>query len=296
VNLDTKEHTASVMQIPRDTLVNINVPTNKANAAYASYVAAAVKAGSNNAHKTAMEQYKSLLEKSLCVEIHHAAVVNLDSFITIVDMFGGVDIYIPEAMHYEDPEQDLFINIGAGQQHLDGYNSMCYVRFRSGLVQADLGRVNAQKIFMTAFLQKVKNSLSLTNLGLITEVANTIFRNVVTDMTVSDLIFYGKALLNIDLSSIDMMTLPGNIETNSSYFILNRAAVLETVNEHFNIYTKKITDSIFDRNRIFCDGADINICNIYYGDADNIFDGVHNAEDINNDSIYIPRLPEETEE
>jgi len=242
-----------------------------------------------------MEQYKSLLEKSLCVEIHHAAVVNLDAFITIVDMFGGVDIYIPEAMHYEDPAQDLYINIGAGQQHLDGYNSMCYVRFRSGLVQADLGRVNAQKIFMTAFLQKVKNSLSLTNLGLITEVANTIFRNVVTDMTVSDLIFYGKALLNIDLSSIDMMTLPGNIEQNSSYFILNRAAVLQTINEHFNIYTKEITDSIFDRNRIFCDGADINICNIYYGDAENIFDGVYNAEDINNDSIYIPRLPEETE-
>lgn len=291
VNLDTTTNEVTIMQIPRDTLVNINVPTNKANAVYSSYVGAASKAGSKNAYKSAMEQYTALLEKNLCIEIHHSAVINLDSFVTIVDLFEGVDIYIPEDMEYEDPEQDLYIHIPAGQQHFDGYNAMCFVRFRSGYVQADLGRVNAQKIFMTAFFQKVKNSLNLSNIGLITQVANTIYRNVVTDMSVSDIIFYGKTMLGMDLGSISMLTMPGNIEEKSAYYVMNRAAVLQTINEHFNIYTKSITDSIFDRNRIFCDGADINICNIYYADADDVLDGIYNAEDINNDSIYIPRVP-----
>ncbi len=291
INMDTVKDDVTIMQIPRDTLVNINVPTNKANAAYSSYVAAAVNAGNKNAHKTAMDQYKTLLEKNLCIEIHHAAVINLDAFVTIVDLFEGVDLYIPEAMEYEDPAQDLYINIPAGQQHLDGYNSMCFVRFRSGFAQADLGRVNAQKIFMTAFLQKVKSKLNLTNLSLLNQVANTIYRNVVTDMSVSDIIYYGKELLGMDLGSIVMLTLPGNIETGSAYYVINREAVLNTINEHFNIYTKNITDSIFDRNLIFCDSKNENICNIYYADAEYGTGDVYNAEEISSGSIHIPRVP-----
>lgn len=294
VNLDTANKKLSLMQIPRDTLVNVNVPTNKANAVYATYVGTAIKQGSKNPHLSALDQYRTLLEKNLCLEIHHAAVVNLDSFVTIVDMFGGVDINIPEEMEYEDPEQDLYIHIPAGLQHLDGYNSMCFVRYRSGYVQADLGRVNAQKIFMTAFFQKVKSQLSLTNLGLLTDVANTIFRNVVTDMSVSDIIFYGKALLGIDLGSIQMLTIPGNmgkdIAMDTDFYVINRAAVLKVINDYFNIYKKDITDSIFDKNRIFCDGNDINICNVYYGDANTVLDGIYSGDDINSGSIHIPQL------
>lgn len=295
VNLDTANKKISVMQIPRDTLVNINIPTNKANAVYATYVASASKAGSKNPHLTAMEQYRTLLEKNLCLEIHHSMVVNLDAFVTIVDLFGGVDLYIPEAMQYEDPAQDLYIDIPAGMQHLDGYNSMCFVRFRSGFVQADLGRVNAQKIFMAAFFQKVKNSMSLSNLGLITDIANTIFRNVVTDMSVSDIIFYGKALLNTDIGSLNMMTLPGNMGNDAAmkcdFYVVNRAAALEIINGYFNIYKKDISDSIFDKNRMFCDTNDANILAVYYGDPESVLDGIYNGEDVNNESIYIPRVP-----
>jgi len=288
VNMDTVSNTISIMQIPRDTLVNINIPTNKVNAAYSTYVSSAYKAGSENTHLTAAASYEALFEKNLCINIHHSVVVNLEAFITIVDLFGGVDLYVAEAMEYSDPEQNLYISIGKGYQHLDGYNSMCFVRYRSGYVQADLGRVNAQKIFLTAFFQKVKNSVSITNLGLITEVANTIFQNVVTDMTISDMIFYGKALLGMDLNAIDMMTLPGNIEDYSSYYVMNRAAALDIVNQHFNIYRADISDLIFDRNHIFCDDTNKNISNIYYGSSEYVLDGVYNAEDINNESIYIP--------
>lgn len=293
VNLDTKNNQISVMQIPRDTLVNINVPTNKVNAAYSSYYSSAYKDGDKDPYLSAAEHYATLYEQNLCINIHHTVVVNLAGFVNIVDLFGGVDVYVPESMYYSDPEQNLYINIGAGQQHLDGYNAMCFVRYRSGYVQADLGRVNAQKIFLTAFFQKVKNSISLTNLGMLTDVANEVFKNIHTDMSVSDMIFYAKQLLNINLDSISMMTLPGNAadyEYGGSYYVMNRAATLEVINKYFNIYQTEISDSIFDRNAIFCITSSTNICNIYYAAADAVLDGVYNAEDIDSESIYIPYL------
>ncbi len=290
VNLNTADGTISIMQIPRDTLANIGTITNKVNEAYSRCVSNAYRAGESNTHLTALGEYISLFEKNLCIEIHHGVVVNLAAFIEIVDLFGGVDVYVPQGMYYEDPEQDLYISIGAGMQHLDGYNAMGFVRFRSDFVQADLGRVNCQKIFMTAFLQKVKNSVSITNLGLISDVANTIFENVVTDMTVSDIIFYGKALLGIDLANVTMLTVPGNLDMWSGYYVLNKAATLEAINTYFNIYSKEITESIFDKNHIFCDDTRASISNIYYGSAEEVLDGVYNAEDIDNESIYIPRV------
>ncbi len=290
VNLNTKAKTVSVMQIPRDTLANLGTITNKVNEAYSSYVGKAYRAGAENTHLSALEEYISLFEKNLCIEIHHGVVVNLEAFVEIVDLFDGVDVYVPKAMYYSDPEQDLYINIGEGMQHLDGYNAMGFVRYRSGYVQADLGRVNAQKIFMTAFLQKVKSSVSLTNLGLISDVANAIFENVVTDMTVSDIIFYGKALLGMDLGSINMLTIPGNIDMWSSYYVINKAATLNAINQYFNIYGNAITASIFDKNHIFTDDNRTSVSNIYYGAADDVLDGVYNAEDIDNESIYIPNV------
>ncbi|MBE6599318.1 MAG: LytR family transcriptional regulator [Ruminococcaceae bacterium] len=290
VNMDTVNKSVSVMQIPRDTLVNIGVPTNKVNAAYSTYVGNAYRSGAENTHLAALEEYISLFEKNLCIEIHHGAVVNLEAFITIVDLFGGVDVYVPRGMYYNDPEQNLYISIGSGMQHLDGYNSMCFVRFRSDYVQADLGRVNAQKIFMTAFLEKVKNSVSLTNLGLISDVANAVFENVVTDMTVSDIIYYGKALIGMELGNVNMLTLPGNLDMWSSYYVMNKAAALDAVNRYFNIYKKTIPESIFDKSHVFCDDSSTSISNIYYGSAEDVLDGVYNAEEIDNESIYIPNI------
>lgn len=293
VNLDTKNNQISIMQIPRDTLVNVNVPTNKVNAAYSSYFSSAYKDGDEDPYLSAAEHYAALYEQNLCINIHHTVVVNLAGFVNIVNLFGGVDVYVPEAMYYSDPEQDLYINIGVGQQHLDGYNAMCFVRYRSGYVQADLGRVNAQKIFLTAFFRTVKNSISLTNIGMLTDVANEVFKNVHTDMSVSDMIFYAKQLLSVNLDAIHMMTLPGNAadyEYGGSYYVMNRAAALEVINEYFNIYQTAISDSIFDRNTVFCITSSTSICNTYYAAADAVLDGVYNAEDIDSESIYIPHL------
>ena len=293
VNCDTLNGDVTVMQLPRDTCVE-NFVTNKINAAYSTYYNAALK----EAHKDdsvdpylmAMDDLATLLEQNLCIQIHHTAVLNLDGLVNIVNALGGVELYVPQNMYYTDPEQDLYIDLKEGYQTLDGEQAEDFVRFRSGYMQADLGRVNAQKIFMTALLQKLKSSFSLANTSTLTKVAEEVFRNLHTDLKVSDILFYAKFLMKVDLGAMNMLTIPGNAVYDSkghSYYVINRAATRDVINRYYNIYDTEIADSIFDRNTTFC-LDDYLLEPYYYADAETVMDEMYNGQEVNDNSIEIP--------
>ncbi len=294
INCNTQDNSISVMQIPRDTLVTIGVLTNKANAAYSTFVGQAYRDGEKNHYVAAVQKFAEMLEQSLCINIHHTAVIKLSGFKNIVNALGGVDIYVPNDMFYEDPEQELYINIPKGYHHFDGYQAECFVRFRSGFLQADLGRVNAQKIFMTAMFNKLKSTIKSVDVATLTSLVNHAVKNVSTDMSVSDIMYYAKFLLNVGLDNVNMLTIPGNIADD--YYVINRAATLNAINQYFNIYEKSIPATIFDRDLTFC-FADLQyISNVYYAPASNVLDGVYNAEVIDKNSIHIPTKPAAGEE
>jgi len=294
INCNTQDNSISVMQIPRDTLVTIGVETNKANAAYSTFVGQAYRAGAEDCYVTAVQKFAEMLEQSLCINIHHTVMLKLSGFQNIVNALDGVDIYVPNDMYYEDPEQELYIGIPKGYHHFDGYQAECFVRFRSGYLQADLGRVNAQKIFLTAMFNKVKSTIKAVDVSTLTQLINQVLKNVHTDMSASDIMYYAKFLLNVGLNNINMLTIPGNI--SDAYYVINRSATLRAINNYFNIYEKEIPSSIFDRNLTFC-FADLQyICDVYYAPASTVMDGVYNADNIDKDSIYIPVKPAETEE
>ncbi len=284
INVNENKGTITVMQIPRDTYVD-DFATNKVNAAYSTYYGMALKEGAKDPYLAAVQSYAELLEQNLCINIHHAAVLNLDGLINIVDILGGVELYVPQRMYYSDPEQGLYIDLQEGWQTLDGKNAENFVRFRSGYVQQDLGRINAQKIFLTALFEKVKASISISNTAKLTQVAGEIFNNLHTDMTASDIMYYGKFVLGVDLANLNMTTIPGNVP--QSHYVINRKATLAIINEYFNIYSTEIGDAIFDRNGVFCPASTAGT-NAYYAEADNTLDEMHNGQDISDDSIYIP--------
>ena len=86
------------------------------------------------------------------IAIHYYAVLEDKGVARIVDAMGGVDMYVPIDMNYEDPDQGLYIHLQAGQQRLNGDQAMQYLRFRSGYNNADLGRIDAQQGFLKAVL------------------------------------------------------------------------------------------------------------------------------------------------
>ena len=119
--------------------------------------------------------------------IHDYAYVNTKGFRDIVGLFGGVDLEVPIRMKYDDPEQDLYIDLQPGYQHLNAEQAEGFVRFRQGYDEngefqnyGEQLRKENQNKFIEAFF---KQHVTLKNLGKVDELTNLVSKNVRTSVT-----------------------------------------------------------------------------------------------------------------
>ena len=115
--------------------------------------------------------------------------INTYGFIRLVDMFGGVKVYVPVRMLYDDPLQNLHINLSKGTQVLNGTQAEGFVRFRESnegvgnKVYAD--RTANQVAFLKAFYEQHGK---LSNIGKIPELISLLKKNVVHSVGVGDVL------------------------------------------------------------------------------------------------------------
>ena len=230
--LNTKDHTAAILSIPRDTLIDSSMTVPKINGAY-SYVGKGEK-GINN--------LKSHLANLLGFEVDGYALVNLDAFVELVDLVGGVEFDVPMRMYYTDASQDLYIDLQPGKQLLDGEHAMQLVRFRKGYASQDIQRTQVQQQFLRALAKKC---LQVVNLAKIGEMADIFAANVTTDLSVGNIAYFGQELLKCDFDQMFTHTLEGEGVTMDglSYYALYLNSALEVINDQFNPYETDITEA-----------------------------------------------------
>lgn len=175
VRVDPTTNTATMVSIPRDTMIDIDgYGTNKFNAAY-NYGGAA----------GAIREASQLLG----VDISHYAEVNFEELKSLVDAVGGVDIVVDELV--DDPDADGTsahpewprVIIEEGEQHLDGNQALVFARSRA-YVDGDFTRTANQRKLIMAIVNKVL-ALPVTDLpGVIQSAASA----VTTDLSVNDII------------------------------------------------------------------------------------------------------------
>lgn len=219
----------SIMSIPRDTITNTNRANKKINASY-------VFGGKD------MRALCEAVEGVTGIYPDKYALVTVDGFVDMIDAIGGVEVDVPIDMVYNDPTQDLKINIKKGLQTLDGYDSMGFMRYRATYAEGDIGRIKMQHTFVDAVIKKM---LTPATFAKVPEIAEIIHDNVETDMTLGNEIWLGKQLLTMNLEQDVMMTtLPGYAHyfESLSYYFPDEAAILEMVNENFNPYTVPIEE------------------------------------------------------
>jgi len=244
VSFDTQNGAAAVAQIPRDTYCN----GGKINALYAKYLAAAKRNGDPDTSTSAMESLCETISLSLAVRIDHWVLCDLSAFRSLVDEIGGVRVAVPCDMQYEDPAQALIIDLKKGEQILNGTQAEQFVRFRSGYVRGDLGRIDMQKLFLSALLAQMKSSVSLLD---VPSLASIIQKNVTTSLTFSDVLFFLRGVQKLSTAQLTLFTFPGTdcrADGNSGawYYILSRKASWELVNRYLNVYQTPIREDLFD--------------------------------------------------
>ena len=228
--LDVTNHTVALLSVPRDTMVESIMPVPKINGVY-GYVGKGEK-GINN--------LKSHLAKLLGFEVDGYAIVDLEAFVDLVDLLGGVEFDVPMDMYYSDPTQDLYIDLKSGRQKLDGQQAMQLVRYRKGYATQDLQRTQVQQDFLKALAEQC---LKVTNLSKIGAMADIFKEHVTTDLTVGNLAYFGQELLKCDFENMYSYTLEGEAVyyDGVSYYAIYLQKTLDAVNGYFNPYDVEIT-------------------------------------------------------
>ncbi len=285
VSYDVKQQTIHVLQLPRDTYINVGSNYNKINSYFAASYNHSAKRGEDR-YTDAIESMAQFIETGLCIKIDRYVCMDTAGFRDIVDAVGGVDIDVPFAMDYEDPEQDLYIHLKPGPQHLDGDKAEQFVRFRKAYINGDIGRISAQKLFLTALAKQVQENLSVSNA---ISIAKSILTYVNTNISVAECGYFVKYALGVDMNSINFTTLPGDGVTNpvtgASYYVMYAETVRKLVNEQFNVYNQEISREVFLSNSKRFTSSESYISQVYGKDADS---KTVSAEDIDRDSIQIP--------
>ncbi len=138
--MDFDGKSIGAVSIPRDTLCRVSgYRKRKINAYHAI-----------GGPELSAEAVESLLPG---VKIDRVVVLNFDAFVDMVDMVGGVEMYVPKDMKYDDDWGDVHIDLKKGRQDLDGYNALMFARMRHS--DSDFERQKRQKDLMMALKGKV---------------------------------------------------------------------------------------------------------------------------------------------
>ena len=270
ISIDSVAKKVDVVQIPRDTYARYSSGSyKKINGAVSALGGAA--------------ELKDLLCETMCIDIEGYVLFGLDAFVKGVDMVGGVEIDLPFDIDYDDPYQNLSIHLDAGRQTLDGKAAEQFVRYRYDYVRGDLGRIDAQKIFMAAFIKKLSNEMTTATF---VKTAAAMMGDVNTDLNIKDITELAKAFRGVSASEITMLTLAGSDIRASSgawYYVISKSSAQKIATEHLGA---DLSEGGFDENQIFLDPQDSKFSDIYNSDIP--YFSV-TASDVNENGIIIPK-------
>ena len=255
---DVTNQKATVMSIPRDTMVNIPYDIKRINAVY-NYGGGG-DAGIQNLYKE--------ISQLVGFEPDYQVVVEWEAVGEIVDAMGGVWFDVPRNMNYDDPYQDLSIHQEKGYRLLTGDDAMQVLRYRHdndmryGYPDGDLGRIKTQQAFLTAMVEQL---LQIQNITKINQFIQVFQNNVETDLTFQNILWFAQQAVfgGLSIENVEFVTMPNKnvsawsrtYQNYQSYVVPAADELLDLVNNQLSPYTKVFTLSDLDIMSVNSDGS-----------------------------------------
>ncbi|MEU6812450.1 LCP family protein [Streptomyces sp. NPDC046831] len=226
VHLHEGHREASVVSIPRDTLVDRPGCTDPGGTAHDAargvmFNSAYTTGGAACAVKT--------VESMTGLRMDHYLEVDFSGFQRLIDELGGVRVTTTRAI--DDPDSHL--KLQAGTHTLDGAQALGLVRTRHGVGDgSDLGRIQLQQAFVRALADRIDQIGVLTHPKKLYDLADTATKAVTTDSglgSVNSLMSFAEGLKGIDSSNLTMVTLPVRYDPGNANRVLIEEAKAQQV-------------------------------------------------------------------
>lgn len=258
---DVTNQKATVMSIPRDTMVNVSWDIKRINSVY-NY---------NGQGEAGIEALYKEISQLVGFEPDYQVIVEWDAVGEIVEAMDGVYFDVPRDMNYDDPYQDLHIHQTKGYRLLSGGDVMQVLRYRHdnrvngvmpGYADGDLGRIGTQQALLKAMISQLLQLKNVTRIG---DFAKVVKNNVESDLSFNEMLWFGKqaVLGGLSVESINFLTMPNtptyaysrSIGNYQSYVVPNARELLDVVNSELSPFTEVFTIRDLDVMSVNKDGS-----------------------------------------
>jgi len=222
VHVDTVAHQMSALSIPRDTRIPIGDDQfGKINAAHA-------RGGPSLAARAVTDLTGRPVDYTLST--------NFSGFSRLVDLVGGIDLNVEQAMDYEDHWGHLAIHLKPGPQHLSGEKAIQYVRYRKSSERhgagdgSDISRIGRQQKFLQAVAARCLVGSNLLHLP---EIIREGRNQIRTDLETGDLLYIAALAKEIGGDRLNVLTVPGKTAMigGQSYWLPDYASMAQVVKQ-----------------------------------------------------------------
>jgi polyisoprenyl-teichoic acid--peptidoglycan teichoic acid transferase len=198
--IDPSDRSVRLLSIPRDTRVEMpGVGFGKINDAN-------VRGGPALASRTVSKTLNN-------IAVERYIRVTPDAFRELVNLVGGVEVFVPYSMSYQDLSQNLQINLQAGWQTLDGEGAEQFVRFRNDKF-GDIGRVQRQQVLLKALQKRLYSPAMLPRLP---QAIRILQQYVDTNLSLDEMLALASFGRDLTAEKIKMVMLPGRFSQKAEY-------------------------------------------------------------------------------
>lgn len=150
------------------------------------------------------------------IPVDHYIDFDFSGVIDLSDEVGGVPVCMSAAVH--DPYSGL--RIGGGRSTVEGKRALQFLRTRHAFYDgSDLGREQATHIFLSSLLRKAKANATLTDIGEMQSLAETVTRYTTVDNgldSVLSLLSLAQDFGKVDADRVTFLTMPWQEDTDTS--------------------------------------------------------------------------------
>jgi len=214
LTVDPITRIAGMLSIPRDMWVNIpGFGYSRINTAWTMGEAAKLPSGGPGLAMQTVSQF-------IGVPVHYYVQVDFDTFISLIDLIDGIDVYIEEEMTLEltGRGRDHIDLSCCGVQHMNGKRALAYARCRKesqGCSGGDVGRAERQQKVIMAIRDKILDPAQFPRLlAQAPQLYNTFSAGIHTNMSLEDTMKLAVLAKDIPIESIKR----GVIDNNMALF------------------------------------------------------------------------------
>lgn len=226
--LNPHDHSMRVIGINRNTMTDIDVYDDEGNYVKTVQAQIAVQHGFGNGVEESCEyEVKAVRHLFYEMPVNGYAAINMSAIIPLTDQVGGINVTAVE---------DVKNEIHKGEQiQLDGQLAFDYIHYRDTSVfgSAD-GRLERQKQFLTAYINKVKQKTK-ENISFPISLYQSVSSQIVTDISIDEMAYLVSIAKDYSFDTDQLYTLQGETKQGEVYeeFYADEEALFELILQIF---------------------------------------------------------------